>query len=75
MCKKEMDWASGYFGVFPGGFAHWRDPKWPKDEPFLYIRETCPPDIRERILKEWPRIVKETKERHKKGIFSSTDYF
>lgn len=75
MCRKELDYAIGHFSVFPGGLVHSRNPEWPKDEPYLHIDEECPQEIKERLLKDWPRILKETKERHSKFIFSSLDYF
>lgn len=75
MCKKELDWALGYFTVFPGGYRKLKDLDWPEDEPYLFIYDDCPSNIRERLLKEWPRIVEETKKRHKEGYFSSHDAF
>ncbi|MDO4198155.1 MAG: hypothetical protein Q4D13_04090 [Erysipelotrichaceae bacterium] len=71
MCEKELDFALGYFTVFPGDLKNSSSSK----EPFLYIREDCPEDIRERLLVEWERVKKETNERHKQGIYSSKDYF
>lgn len=64
MCysKRPLDYAQGYFMVIPG-----------KDE--IYILNKCPKDIKDRLLKDWPKVREETHERHKKCIFLSTDYF
>lgn len=67
-----MDEFSGYFTVFPCNF---KDPNAPKNEPYLYIRENCPKDIKDKILAKWEIVYKETKERHKQGLYSSKDYF
>lgn len=69
---KEMDFALGYFTVFPSNF---RDPTAPKNEPYLFISKRCPADLKARLLETWPRVYKETKERHARGIYSSKDYF
>ena len=73
--SKELDFASGYFTVFPGGFVHTRNPEWPEKEPYLFIGKDCPPDIRERLLEEWPKVKAATKKRHEKGLYTSKDYF
>ena len=70
--ERELDFASGYCMVFPCNF---RDSNAPKDEPFLYIKDECPEDMKEKILKTWEKVKIETKERHKQGVFSSNDYF
>ena len=68
----ELDFASGYFTVFPCDF---RNPDAPQDKPFLYISEDCPENLKEKILKTWEKVKTDTEERHKKGFFSSNDYF
>lgn len=70
--ERELDFASGYFTVFPCNF---KDPNAPQDEPFLYISKKCPEDIRKKLLITWEKVKAETKERHKQGFFSSNDYF
>lgn len=71
MCRKEMDYALGYFSVLPCDFKNPEN----KEVPFLYIHKDCPPDLKERILSDWPRIKRETIKRHEQGLFSSQDYF
>jgi len=70
--RKELDFALGYFTVFPCDF---KNPDANPHEPFLFIRDDCPPDIRARLLEEWPKVKKATEERHANGEYSSLDYF
>lgn len=72
MNKKELEFAHGYFAVFPCDF---KNPNADSHEPFLFIKKDCPPDVKERLLEEWPKVKKATKERHANGEYSSLDYF
>ncbi len=72
MIPRDLDKFGGYFMVLPCDF---RNPNAPQNEPYLYIREDCPADIRKEIEKTWEKVYKETKERHKNGLFTSKDYF
>ena len=66
---KLLDYGLGYFVVFPAGIAG-------HNEPWLYISEGCPADIRARLEKDWPIAKKETEDRHAQGIWDSAkDYF
>ena len=47
----------------------------PEKEPFLFIMEDCPPDIKKRPLEELPKVKAATKKRHEEGLFTSKDYF
>ena len=47
----------------------------PEKEPFLFIREDCPPDIKKRPLEEWLKVKATTKKRHEEGLYTSKDYF
>lgn len=67
--SKILDYGRGYFCVFPAGLGG-------HDEPWIYILKDCPPEIRERLEKDWEIAKKETEERHQNGIWdSSKDYF
>ena len=40
----------------------------PEKEPFLFIMEDCPPDIKKRPLEEWPKVKAATKRGTKKDF-------
>ena len=44
-------------------------------EPFLFIAEDCPPDIKKRLLEEWSKVKAATKKRNEEGLYTSKDYF
>lgn len=69
---RELDEFSGYFTVFP---RNWKDKDAPQDEPYLCIDEDCPKDIKERLLKKWEQVYKDTIERQMNGVITSNDYF
>ena len=66
---KPLDYGLGFFAIFPPGLdGH--------TEPWLYISEDCPAEIRTRLEADWPAVKKETENRHTQGIWdSSKDYF
>ena len=71
MCEKELDYALGYFTIFPGGFKNDNA----VGDPYLFISDDCPKELRERLLHDWPIIKKKTLEKHANGEWSSTDAF
>jgi len=67
--SKMLDYGLGHFAIFPPGFKG-------HDEPWIYIKDDCPPDIREKLERDWPIAKKETEDRHANGIWDSAkDYF
>ena len=41
----------------------------PEKEPFLFITEDCPPDIKKRPLEEWPKVKAATKKEAQRRTF------
>ena len=63
MCKKrKFECMSGYMSVLPDGTI-------------FRFADDCPPELKEKVLKEWPAYKKEVEELHKKGYRSSEDWF
>lgn len=63
MCKKrEFEYMSGYMSVDLDGNID-------------CFSDDCPPELKEKVLKEWPAYKKEVEERHKKGYYCTEDWF
>ncbi len=70
---EELDFALGYFTVFPNGFPF--DESSEDTGPCIWISEKCPEDMKKRLLETWETVKKETLKRHNQGEYSSHDYF
>jgi len=61
MINHDLDFATGYYCVFPAGF---RDLK----EDTLVFSEDCPEDIKKRVLELWPKYKAKVEDEWKRGI-------
>lgn len=63
MCKKrKFEYMVGYMSVLSYGNV-------------LLFTDDCPPELKEKVLKEWPAYRKEVEELRKKGYRSTEDWF
>lgn len=70
--SKRLDFASGYFTVFPWDY---KNPKANRNEPYFFISKSCPEEVKKKLLVEWELEKEETIDRQRKGIYLSTDLF
>ena len=63
----KLDFAIGYYGIFPAGFRG-------SKKPTIHFVEGTPDEIKSRAIKVWEEILKEAAEQRANGILPKKIY-
>lgn len=64
----KLDFAIGYYGIFPAGFRG-------SKKPTIHFIEGTPDEIKSRAIKVWEEILKEAAEQRANGIFTEENIY
>ena len=67
LCDK-LNFASGYYGIFPAGFRG-------TNKPTIHFVEGTPDEIKSKAIKVWEEILREAAEQRANGIFTEENIY